>query len=144
MQKNERIFRKNKTIIFSALGVLLLSIVLFGASKLVTFLNYKRDVQRIQAQNIDLNNIPDGEYYGDCNVDFVAARVRVIIEDHRIAVLELLEHINDRGASAEVLPERMIKEQRIDVDAISGATASSKVIQEAVYNALTGDRTIRE
>lgn len=33
-------------------------------------------------------------------------------------------------------------EQRIDVDAVTGATALSKVIQEAVYNALTGKRTI--
>lgn len=61
-----------------------------------------------------------------------------------ITELELIEHYNDRGESANVLPQRMLDEQRIDVDGVSGATSSSKAIQEAVYNALTGKRTIRQ
>ena len=60
-----------------------------------------------------------------------------------ILELELIEHYNDRSAAANDLPNRILKEQRIDVDAVSGATSSSKVIQEAVFNALTGERTIR-
>ena len=52
--------------------------------------------------------------------------------------IELIEHVNEKGAAAEVLPDRMLEEQRVDVDAVSGATSSSNVIRDAVYNALTG------
>jgi uncharacterized protein with FMN-binding domain len=131
---------------FLLCGVLLALIVAigFGLNNLFTFLAYERDVKAIQVQNVDLSTIADGEYYGDCNVDFVRARVRVVVKDHQIIELELVEHYNDRGAAANDLPNRILEQQRIDVDAISGATSSSKVIQEAVYNALTGERTIRK
>jgi len=58
------------------------------------------------------------------------------VKNHRITEIELLEHKNGRGAAAESLPDEIIREQRIDVDAVSGATSSSKVIQEAIYKAL--------
>lgn len=54
--------------------------------------------------------------------------------------LELLEHDNDRGEAANGMPSRMLEEQRIDVDTVSGAASSCRVIQQAVYNALTGER----
>ena len=107
------------------------------------FIRYKADVACIKVQSVDLNQISDGRYYGDCNVDFVAAAVRIDISNGRILAVDLIEHHNDRGEAANILPLRIIEEQRIDVDVVTGATASSKVIQEAAYNALTGKRTIR-
>lgn len=55
--------------------------------------------------------------------------------------LELLEHHHSRGEAAGVLPSIMLQEQRIDVDAVSGATSSCRVIQQAVQNALMGEHT---
>ena len=55
--------------------------------------------------------------------------------------VELLEHYNGRGEAANVMPSRMLEEQRIDVDTVFGATSSCKVIQQAVYNALAGERS---
>jgi len=115
-----------------------------GVNYLVALRSYVRDVSAIQVQSVDLTTIKDGEYFGGADVGFISARVRVVVENHTIAELELLEHNHDRGEAASVLPDRMLEEQRIDVDAVSGATNSSKVIQEAVYNALTGERTIRQ
>lgn len=134
--------QKKKLIII--LSATIFAIVIgFGINYLVTFLNYERDIDLIEVQNIDLNTISDGEYIGSCDVDLIRVTVRVAVENHRITELELLEHYNDRGAAANALPSKILEEQRIDVDAVSGATASSKVIQEAIYNALTGKRTIR-
>lgn len=116
--------------------------VVRGHSYFSSVENYKRNVQALQVQNVDFSGIPDGEYLGDCDVNFVRARVSVVIKDHAIQHIALLEHHHERGAAAEVLPSKIVSEQRIDVDVISGATSSSKVIQEAVYNALTGKRTI--
>ena len=135
---------KRTKIILAAIAVVVIGALAFGINYYITFLNYERDVAAIQVQNVDLSTIEDGEYFGDCNVDLVRARVRVVVENHVITELELVEHYNDRGAAADALPARILEEQRVDVDAVSGATASSNVIREAVYNALTGERTIRK
>lgn len=52
-----------------------------------------------------------------------------------------MEHRHERGKAAEVVIEKIIKEQKIDVDAISGATNSSTVIKKAVENALKRDHS---
>ena len=49
---------------------------------------------------------------------------------------ELLEHINERGEKAESIIDKIIEQQSIDVDAVTSATNSSKVIKQAVENAL--------
>ncbi len=129
--------KKNK--IFRVITIVIVVIVcVCGVSFLSALANYKKKIEAIQVQNVDLSTIEDGEYFGSCDVGFVSARVRIVMKDHVIEELELLEHNNGRGAAAEALPSTMLAEQRIDVDVVSGATASSKVIQEAVYNALTG------
>lgn len=140
--KAARKLSKRTKIILIAIAAIVVIALAFGINYYITFLNYERDVAAIQVQHVDLSTIEDGEYFGDCNVDLIRVRVRVVVKDHAITELELLEHYNDRGADADVLPARMLEEQRVDVDAVSGATASSNVIREAVYNALTGGRTI--
>lgn len=47
-----------------------------------------------------------------------------------------MEHKTEKGKSAEVITEQMIEQQRTNIDVISGATNSSKVIEKAVCNAL--------
>ena len=135
--------RKTKIILFAIIGAGIIALA-FGINYYITFLNYEKDVAAIQVQSVDLSTIKDGEYFGDCNVDLIRAKVRVQVENHIITDLELIEHYNDRGAAANKLPARILQEQRVDVEAVSGATASSNVIREAVYNALTGNRTIRK
>jgi uncharacterized protein with FMN-binding domain len=135
---------KRAKLILCAVSLTLVVALGFALNYLLTYSAYNRDIEAIQVQNIDLSAIADGEYFGDCNVDFVRARVRVVVKDHQITELELVEHYNDKGAAADILPSRILEQQRIDVDAVSGATSSSRVIQEAIYNALTGERTIRK
>jgi len=43
---------------------------------------------------------------------------------------------NGRGKPAEAVLDNIIKEQKIKVDAVSGATNSSIVLEKAVENAL--------
>lgn len=112
--------------------------LVYGSRYLIGLQHYRQGIAAIEIQDIDLSAIPDGEYFGEYNVDFIRVQVRVLMEAGKIQELELLEHYNDRGESANVMPHRILEEQRIDVDTVTGATSSSKVIQQAVYNALTG------
>lgn len=143
MDRKKRWSGKKKVVLYTILGAMVIALAMGLYNYRIVF-NYKRDVAAIKVQNVDLNTIADGEYFGDCNVDLVRAKVRVAVQEHVITELELVEHYNDRGDAASVIPGNILAEQRIDVDAVTGATSSSRVIQEAVYNALTGDRTIRQ
>ena len=53
-----------------------------------------------------------------------------------ISEIQLIEHKNERGRSAEAVLQNIKEEQKIDVDAVSGATNSSTVIKKAVEQAL--------
>lgn len=86
---------------------------------------------------IDLTKVDDGVYEGQCDTGVVRARVQVTVRDHQMESIELLEHENGRGTPAEAILGQMVQEQTTAVDAVSGATCSSKVIRKAVENAIT-------
>jgi uncharacterized protein with FMN-binding domain len=88
--------------------------------------------------DIDISKLDDGVYNGSYSTFPVAAKVRVTIKDHRITAIELLEHNNGLGADAEVIPDRVVEAQTLDIDSVSGATYSSRVILKAIENALGG------
>ena len=118
---------------------LFLIVLIFTAVYLKSVADYKRSVKETTFSNLDISNVPDGVYAGEYDVDFVYAKVEVTVQNGVITNIDILEHKNGRGSRAEVVVDRIIEEQKIDVDAVSGATNSSTVIKKAVENALTGE-----
>ena len=49
---------------------------------------------------------------------------------------QLLEHQTGLGGKAEAIIDQVIQNQSLEVDAVSGATTSSKTILKAIENAL--------
>ncbi len=117
-----------------ALAVLAGSIFLAVYLKQVA--DYKRSVSEISIEEICLLDIPNGVYTGECDVNFIYAKVEVTVHNGAITSIRILEHKNERGQAAEAVVEKIVSEQRIDVDAVSGATNSSTVLKKAVENAL--------
>lgn len=103
---------------------------------ITSFSEYKREVAAISISQTDISALADGTYEGDCDVGYIYAKVRVAVNDGEIASIDLLEHRNERGAAGEGVLERIVQEQTVCVDAVSGATNSSRVIEKAVGNAL--------
>jgi uncharacterized protein with FMN-binding domain len=101
-----------------------------------SFNEYKQDVAAISFSDPDTYSIADGEYTGECDVGYIFAKVNVTVSDGVVTNIDLLEHRNERGKAGEGVIDEMLSEQRTDVDAVSGATNSSKVIKKAVENAL--------
>jgi uncharacterized protein with FMN-binding domain len=97
---------------------------------------YQNQVSRIQITNVDLSRVPDGVYQGEYDVKYIYAKVNVTVSRGVITDVTILQHRNERGSAAEGITKTMVKEQKINVDAVSGATNSSKVIEKAVENAL--------
>ena len=72
-------------------------------------------------------------------MNFIYAKVEVTVESGKIVTINILEHRHERGKAAETVVEKIIAEQKIDVDTISGATNSGTVIKKAVENAFGGE-----
>ena len=99
-------------------------------------MRYQNRVSNITIEEIDITALPDGVFTGSYDVYYIAAEVEVTIESGTITQIELVEHRGERGEEAEVVVDRIIQQQQVAVDAVSGATNSSMVIQQAIQNAL--------
>ena len=128
---------KKKIISFIVLLLLLIGLIC-GAVYLKKVADYKRAVGETTFGEIDIADVSDGIYIGEYDVNFIYAKVEVTVEDGEIVSINIMEHRHERGKAAETVIEKIIEEQKIDVDAISGATNSSTVIKKAVENALKG------
>lgn len=104
----------------------------------VDFAHYSQRIQEIEIQEIDPSRLADGEYTGEYDAGYIYAKVKVSVEQGEISQIQLLEHRNERGSAAENIIHSIIDSQSVQVDAVSGATNSGKVIRKAVENALVG------
>ena len=87
---------------------------------------------------IEGNKLRDGVYEGFYRKGLNKAVVKVTITGGRIVDVECLEHLASwKGNKAEaIIPQRIVAEQSTRVDAVTGATNSSRVIMNAVQRAL--------
>jgi uncharacterized protein with FMN-binding domain len=109
------------------------------AVNIVALNNYQQAAKSIQIEDVDLSQISDGTYTGECDIGYVYAKVSVTVQSGVITDVIILEHRTEAGQSAERIADDIVSEQRVTVDAVSGATNSSNVLRRAVYNALTNE-----
>lgn len=131
---------RKRILLSTAILLILLISLIFTAVYLKNVTDYKKAVKETTFKNLNISSIPDGVYVGEYDVDFVYAKVKVMVQSGVITNIDILEHKNGRGSSAEVVADRIIEEQKINVEAVSGATNSSTVIKKAVENALMGEK----
>lgn len=125
-----------RTVLYIGAAVIIIALICL-AFYFKSVSDYKQAVSEITFQNIDVTKIADGTYTGECNVNFIYAEVEVTVKEGLIENIEILEHRNERGQAAETVIDKIVTEQKIEVDAISGATNSSTVLKKAVENALS-------
>ena len=126
---------KKKVVLLVIMLLLLIGLV-WGIIYLKSVTDYKQAVKETTFEEINISDISDGVYIGEYDVDFIYAKVEVTVQNGEITNINILEHRNERGKAAEAITNKIVDEQKIDVDAISGATNSSTVIKKAVENAL--------
>ena len=82
--------------------------------------------------------LKDGIYEGEYKKGINKAVVKVTITDSRIADVELVKHTASWiGKKAdEIIPQGIVEHQSTRIDAVSGATNSSRVIMNAVQMAI--------
>ena len=104
---------------------------------MMSYINdYDKTISTITISSVDLSMVPDGIFTGKCDAFPVAVEVAVVVKDHKITGIDLVKHQNGQGSAAEVILNKVVETQTLEVDFISGATISSKVILKAIENAL--------
>jgi len=125
-----------RKILIGVICVVVLVGVIVGGKYLISVQKYKKIVKDIKISNVDLSKVSDGKYTGTCDAIVIGAKVSVTVKNHKITNIVLLEHKTERGKPAEVIPGKVVKAQSLQVDTITGATNSSKVILKSIENAL--------
>ncbi len=120
--------QRNKAVLI-VISALLVIGLFAGGLYLKSISDYKAKVAALTFDEIDLTKVEDGVYEGQCDTGVVRVRVQVTIRNHQLESIELLEHENERGTPAEAILDQMVQNQTTAVDAVSGATCSSKVIR---------------
>lgn len=128
-----------KKLIIAAVSVTILCGVAYIIKYTSDIKKYKDIVKGISIARVDLSKVKDGTYTGDFDAIVIEAKVIVKVKNHEIVDVELVKHKNERGKGAEVIPQRVVQAQSLQVDTVSGATNSSKVILKAIENALMTD-----
>lgn len=132
---------KRRRIILFGVVVIVAIAVYFGItivrSYIRTAASNLEKLQALHIANVDISEIEDGTYTGSYGSFPLAAEVKVTVENHMITGIVLTKHTSGRGAKAETIPDKVIEAQALDIDAVSGATYSSKVILKAIENALS-------
>jgi len=94
-------------------------------------------IRNMAIKNIDFTKISDGIYKGEAQAGNYTYKVRVTIENHKIVNIDGLDNRKSPYVTyAEGVFTKIIKQQKVDVDAITGATTTSKAFMKAVENAL--------
>jgi len=88
-------------------------------------------------EKVDLTDVPDGTYRGEFNLkDELIYDVYVTIEAQQISRIKVdSEDLAFLKKPAELI-ERVIQAQSVEVDAVTGASASSMILLRAIKDAL--------
>jgi uncharacterized protein with FMN-binding domain len=89
--------------------------------------------------SVPAGKLKDGRYIGRANLDWRnTAEVEITVEKGMITHIRVIHHKHgpDKKYSADVIIQRIIKAQSTDVDVVTGATVTSRVITGAVQDAL--------
>jgi len=93
-------------------------------------------IRKLVVSDISPASVRDGTYEGEQKSGLVTARVEVVVKDGAVTSVKILEHRHGPGHGADAIVDRVIAAQSLKVDAVSGATSSSKVMLKAIETAL--------
>lgn len=107
---------------------------------LYAFLGLKKTTN-LKIENMALTQISDGTFTGSYNNFRFTNKVEVTVKDHRITNIHSIKAQDGREDINQELVDKILNLQQNDVDAVSGATASSngflKAVEAALRNAAT-------
>ena len=112
-------------------------IIIIIASIFIVYIYYgKSETLNLTINTIDLSKIPDGSYEGSYNKGRFSYKVEVTVKDNRIESVNILSKPSIVQEFDNDIISRVLQQQSLKVDAVTGATASKKALLKAIENAL--------
>jgi len=94
-------------------------------------------VQNMEINDINIELVKNGRYWGNFTYGNFMYKVEVLVADRRIQDIKIISNRDSEHAKkAEEVLQRVVNEQSLDVDAVTGATTTSKALLKATENAL--------
>jgi uncharacterized protein with FMN-binding domain len=115
------------TVVSAIAFIMFWVIALYGGS-------LNRTAARVTVPQLDLTSVADGVYEGSSRILHVDPKLRVTVAAEKITSITFATLV---AGDVTGLAARVIEAQSLDVDAISGATVSTKAVLKAIGNALT-------
>ena len=126
--------KKAMIVILSILGVL----IVVGAGGVFYITNGLEAGENLAINPVDLTAIEDGTYAGVYQAGRWSNEVAVSVADHQIANIAVVKTVTiDDPEMTSTIINNVIKNQSTTVEAVSGATVTSKAYLKSIENALT-------
>lgn len=94
------------------------------------------DLRRLQITDLDLTNVADGVYTGAYGKQVLSAKLQVTVTAGQIADIQVLEPSNGLGKAGNQMISSVLSAQSLQVDIVTGASATSKLVLRTVEEAL--------
>jgi uncharacterized protein with FMN-binding domain len=95
-----------------------------------------KEANETQITMPDIRGKDNGIFRGEYKINPVQVVVDVEMANGNIKEIKIIEHICGLGKKAEKIIDQVVNSQTLEVDIVTGATVSSKVILKAIENAL--------
>lgn len=139
---------KRKVKIWLVMVIILVVIVAVLGGGILISAPGRQEIKELAIGNVDFQKLRDGTYAGEyigTNDHSRDTKVQITISSGKISDIKILKGALDEdgnpteltgGQSIENLFENVVKSQSLQVDAVSGATLTSKTHLKALENAL--------
>ncbi len=137
-KKDRKELKHRKGVLVAVAIILVAGVSLFIASEVTLF-----TTRSLPIADIDVSQVPDGVYEGQNSYGSNTVKVVVTVENHMITSISDPEQSNSVFTKyATGVFRKIIEKQTPNVDAISGATTTSKAYMKAVCDALNIDEKL--
>jgi len=137
-EKEARTMSRRLFIVIGIVVVFLITAVVLFLFVIAPQLREQRQVRNMSIQTIDLKRVSEGTFRGDFTYDNFTYEVEVSVKNHKIQAIAIMRNRSTGYAKkAEGIVRRIINSQSLQIDAITGATTTSKALLKAIENALS-------
>ena len=139
---NDKLFSKNKKLPTAKLLMYFAVVfVMFCSYLIVRHKNQVLEAKNLPFYNTSLEAVDDGTYYGKTYTKFLHVQLEVIVQNHQLQNIKVLENKGSQGQKVEPILQEMIKQNKVVVPAIKGEELASLVFISCVDSALHSGAT---
>lgn len=129
--------KKNRMNDFSKFLMLAALIILMAGGYIVNRKKLQlREAANLPYYKIELSEIEDGIYTGKAETSFLHLELEILVENHQIKDIKVLQNDGIDGEKARPIIDEMIAQNKIVVPAIKGAERGSLVYVSCASTAL--------